>query len=154
VRAAANVSGQSISTSLVRTSLAAHAAADRVRPANPLRCGAPRSGTASHPSRESADPNPDDQHRRWTRSRDTRRPTTPRTLRADPDVCCSWRWRSRPSTAYRTAVRADGRASRRDAAVRSPENAPEGPTRETLLRRIVTPDRLSTPYSEPPNTKL
>jgi hypothetical protein len=35
------------------------------------------------------------------------------------------------------------------------ENGPEGPTRETLLGRIVTPHRLmDVLHSEPPNTKL
>jgi hypothetical protein len=101
VRAAANVSGQSISTSLVRmlSKLAAHAEQPtgsvlQTRSDAELRDQVRRLIS----SWELADPNPDD----YTAALDSiSRHTAANSRRAmgrpTPSACCNWRWRSRPS---------------------------------------------------------
>lgn len=160
VRAAAEVSGQSISTSLVRmlSKLAANAerpsgAAARAQSETALRDQVRRLIS----SWELADPNPDDYTTaldsisRHTRSIDvdgSGQADPERILQLSIDVATIGPLTER---AFATL------ASRADIAplLDLLEGAPEGPTRETLLARIVTPERLTDAlHAEPPNTRL
>ena len=104
-----------------------------------------------------ADPNPDD----YTAALDsisrhtrTATPTTPLVLIRN--ACFNWPWRSRPSD------QTSSRCSRRCSLARTSRRCsiwwkgrPRGSTRETLLDRIVTPDRLvDVLHAETPNTRL
>jgi len=160
VRAAADVSGQSISTSLVRmlSKLAAHAerpsgTAVQARSDGELRDQVRRLIS----SWELADPNPDD----YTEALDSiSRHTTTHEVdgsgEADPERVLQLALEvsiiGPPVERAFAAL-----AARPDITplLDLLEGAPEGATRETLLARIVTPELLAdTLHGDPPNTRL
>jgi hypothetical protein len=160
VRAAADVSGQSISTSLVRmlSKLAAHAerpmgTAIQTRSDAELRDQVSRLIS----SWELADPNPDDYTAaldsisRHTASRDTE-------LASDADPVRMLQLALEVATIGPHTERLFAQMlARPDVTplLELLESAPEGTTRDSLLARVVTSERLhDVLHSEPPNTKL
>lgn len=160
VRAAANVSGQSISTSLVRmlSKLAAHAEQPtgsvlQTRSDAELREQVRRLIS----SWELADPNPDDYTAALDSiSRHTAANDAESSAGADTERMLQLALEVSTIGPHTERIFAQMLA-RPDVTplLDLLENAPEGPTRETLLNRIVTPGRLiDVLHSEPPNTKL
>ena len=160
VRAAANVSGQSISTSLVRmlSKLAAHAEQPtgsvlQTRSDSELREQVRRLIS----SWELADPNPDDYTAALDSiSRHTAANDAENNAGADSERMMQLALEVSIIGPHTERIFAQMLA-RPDVTPLFDllEGAPEGPTRETLLCRIVTPDRLiDVLHTEPPNTKL
>ena len=160
VRAAANVSGQSISTSLVRmlSKLAAHAEQPtgsvlQTRSDAELREQVRRLIS----SWELADPNPDDYTAALDSiSRHTAANDAENNAGADGERMLQLALEVSTIGPHTERLFAQMLA-RPDVTPLFDllENAPESPARETLLGRIVTPDRLmDVLHSEPPNTKL
>jgi len=160
VRAAANVSGQSISTSLVRmlSKLAAHAeqrtgSVLQTRSDAELRAQVRRLIS----SWELADPNPDDYTAALDSiSRHTAANEADSHGGADPERMLQLALEVSTIGPHTERLFAQMLA-RPDVTPLFDllENAPEGPAREALLDRIVTPHRLiDVLHNEPPNTKL